>query len=112
MYHAVSYAAVYYALNNTNQSATESAAVLTWAPVSCTATSLTVFSQQAATITVTLRTGSASSLTDSTLSCSVATNQSCTATGSVFVAAGSFADLMITRPDSNPSGVWTVLTCN
>ena len=47
----------YYSLNNTNQGANETASVLTWVPQGCSATRLDVFSQQGATITVTLRTG-------------------------------------------------------
>ena len=112
MYHAVSYAAQFYSLNNTNQSATETPAVLSWVPNGCTATKLSAFSLQAATITVTLRTGTPGSMADSALSCSVSTGQSCTATGSVSVAAGAFVDIGVYHPDSNPSAVWVALTCN
>jgi hypothetical protein len=112
MYHAVSYANTFYSLNNPNQSATESVAVLSWVPNACSATSLVVYSQQAQTITVTLRTGQPGNMADSALSCQVSTGQSCTATGSVSVAGGSFVDIGITHPDSNPSGVWFALSCN
>ena len=112
MNHAVSYAAVYYSLNNTNQSATETPAVLTWVPQGCSATRLDVYSQQNATITVTLRTGTPGAMADTALSCSVSTGQSCSATGSIAVGVGGFVDLSILHPDSNPSGVWTALSCN
>ena len=112
MYHAVSYLAVYYSVNNTNQAAAETPAVLSWVPNGCTATTLTAFSQQAATITVTLRAGTPGAMADTALSCSVATGQSCTSTGTVPVAAGSFLDLGVYHPDSNPSGVWVAVSCN
>ena len=112
MYHAVSYANTYYSAGNTNQSSSETTAVLTWVPSGCTATQVVAFSQQAATITVTLRTGTPSAMADSALSCSVATGQSCTATGAVAVPAGGFLDIGITHPDSVPSGVWVAVSCN
>jgi hypothetical protein len=111
-YHAVSYAATYYSVNSTNQSATETTSVLTWVPNACTATQLVAFSEQAQTITVTLRTGTPGAMADSALSCSVATGQSCTATGSVAIPAGGFVDLGIAHPDSNPSAVWVAVSCN
>ena len=112
MYHAVSYAATYYSVNNTNQSASETPSVLTWVPQGCSATRLDVFSQQGATITVTLRTGAPGAMADSVLSCQVATGKSCSVTGSVAVAAGQFVDIGITRSDSNAVGVWTAVSCN
>jgi len=112
MYHAVSYAAEYYSLNNTNQSASETASVLTWIPQGCSATQLDVYSLQGGTILVTLRAGSPTAMADTTLSCSVATGQSCSATGTVAIPAGSFIDLSITQANSTPSGVWTALSCN
>ena len=112
MYHSVSYAATYYSVNNTNQSATEAVSVLTWLPTGCTATQLTVFSQQAATITVTMRVGTPGSMVNSALTCQVSQSQSCTATGSVTLSAGSFIDLSITQSNSNPSGVWSIVACN
>jgi len=112
MVHSVSYAATYYSVNNTNQSATETTSVLTWVPNACTATQLVAFSEQAQTITVTLRTGTPGAMTDSALSCQVATGQSCSATGSVAIAAGGFVDLGIAHPDSNPSAVWVAVSCN
>ena len=112
MYHSVSYAATYYSINNTNQSSTETASVLTWIPTGCTASQLTVFSQQAATITVTMRVGTPGSMVNSALTCQVSQSQSCTGTSPVTVSAGSFIDLAITHSDSNPSGVWTLVACN
>lgn len=112
MYHAVSYAAVYFAINNTNQSANETAAVLAWVPAGCTASKLVVYSMQAATITVTLRMGTPGNMADTALACQVSTGASCTASGAVAVAAGSFVDLSIAHSDSNPAGVWTALSCN
>jgi hypothetical protein len=115
MYHAVSYSG-YYSVNNTNQAAAETASVLTYVLAGCTATKLVAFSQQAQTITVTLRVGVPGSaltpMADSALSCKATNGQSCTATGSVSVAAGEFIDVGIYGADSNPSAVWTALTCN
>jgi collagen type VII alpha len=112
MYHAVSYAATYYSIANTNQAAGESTAVLTWVPAGCSATRLDVFSQQGATITVALRVGMPGAMADSALSCQVSTGKSCSAAGAVAVPAGGFMDVGITHADSNPVGVWTVVTCN
>ncbi len=112
MYHSVSYAATYYSINNTNQSSTEVASVLTWVPTGCTATQLTVFSQQAATITVTMRVGTPGSMVNSALTCQVSQSQSCTATSPVTISAGSFLDLSIVNSNSNPSGVWSLVACN
>jgi len=110
--HAVSYVATYYAVNNTNQNVNEVQQVLTWVPNGCTATQLTVFSEQGATITVTLRVGTIGGMADSALSCQVATGGSCTVNGSVAVPAGGFIDLGVTHSDSTAAGVWTALTCN
>jgi hypothetical protein len=112
MYHAVSYTSVYYSVNNTNQAATETPAVMSWVPNGCSATKLTAYSQQAATITVTLRAGTPGAMADTALSCAVPTGQSCTATGAVSVPAGGFVDLGVYHPDSNPSGVWVAVSCN
>ena len=112
MYHSVSYTNSYYSVANTNQGASETTGVLTWVPTGCTATQLVAFSQQAATITVTLRTGTPGTMADSALSCSVATGQSCTSTGAVAVPTGGFLDIGITHPDSVPSGVWVAVSCN
>lgn len=112
MYHAVSYSAKFYSINNTNQSATETAPVLSWVPDGCSASKLVVYSQQAATITITLRSGTPGSMLNTTLTCQVATNQSCTSTVPVAIAAGNFVDLEIDNADSNPVGVWSAVTCN
>ena len=112
MYHAVSFAANFYSVNNTNQSASETSAVLTYVPDGCSATRLVVYSQQAATVTATLRVGTPGAMADSALSCQVATGQRCTATGTVAVPAGGFVDIGITHSDSNPSGVWVAVSCN
>jgi len=112
MYHAVSFSANYYSVNNSNASASESASVLTWVPSACTATALTVFSEQSSTITVTLRQGTPGNMLDTALSCMVATGSSCTAAGNVAVAAGSFVDLEITGESGVAAGVWTALSCN
>ncbi len=112
MYHSVSYAATYYSVNNTNQSANETASVLTWVPGGCSATRLDVFSQQGGTITVTLRVGSPGAMADSALSCQVSTANRCSMTGTVAVATGQFVDIGIRYSDSNPAGVWTAVSCN
>ena len=111
MVHQVSYAAAYYSVTNTNQSATETASVMTWIPKGCTATQLQVFSQQGATITVTLRVGTPGAMVDSSLSCQVATGTSCTATGSISVPASGFVDLYVAHADSVAQGVWAALSC-
>ncbi len=111
MVHQVSYAAVYYAVNNPSQSASEESSVLTWVPNGCTATQLQVFSQQGSTITVTLRAGTPGAMADTSLSCQVATGTSCATTGSVSVPAGGFVDLSVAHADSIAQGVWTALSC-
>ena len=112
MYHAVSFNSVYYSVNNTNSSASETAQVLTWVPAGCTATSLAVYSQQSNPITVTLRTGTPGAMTNSALSCTAASGGTCTASGSIAVPAGSFVDLSVSGASGTPSGVWTALACN
>jgi len=112
MYHAVSFSFTYYALNNTNSSVDELPSVLTWVPTACTATNLSVYSQQGNSITVTLRQGTPGNMASTTLSCLVASNAACTVTGSVTVSAGSFLDLTVTGANGTPSGVWTALICS
>jgi hypothetical protein len=112
MYHAVSFSFFYYSVNNTSSSATEVPAVLTWVPAGCTATRLVVYSQSSNTINVTLRQGLPGGMADTALVCSVAAGASCTATGSVAVAAGNFVDLNITGASSTAAGVWTALACD
>jgi hypothetical protein len=111
MYHSVSFNTLYYAVNSPNASATETASVLAWVPQACTATQLSVYSQQSVTITVTLRVGTPSSMANTALSCQVSTNSSCTSTGSVTVTAGQFVDVTITSASGTSAGVWTALQC-
>jgi hypothetical protein len=118
MVHAVSFNYLYYSVNNSNASATEvgtasaPASALTWVPAGCTATALNVYSQQANTITVTLRSGASGSMENTSLSCSAAPGVPCAATGSVAIAAGSFVDLGISGASGTAAGVWTALACN
>lgn len=112
VYHAVSFSANFYSVNNGNQNANETGAMLSWVPGGCTATKLTVFSLQAATITVTMRVGMPGAMVDSGLTCQVSAGTTCTGLGSVPVPAGGFVDLNIAHADSNPSGVWSALNCN
>ncbi|GGA59855.1 hypothetical protein GCM10011507_09220 [Edaphobacter acidisoli] len=112
MYHAVSFATSYYSVNNSNASATEGQSVLTWVPAGCTATSLAVYSTQGNTITVTMRQGAPGSMADTALACTASSNASCTVSGSIAVAAGSFVDLSISGANGTAAGVWTALSCN
>jgi hypothetical protein len=107
----------YYSVSNTNASATESAALLTWVPAGCTVTALSVYSQLTASTTLTLRafanpTASATTL----LTCTVAVgpaSTSCTVPDDTQVTAGYFIDYRATNQNgpTNP-GIWTALTCN
>jgi len=110
MYHGVSFAMIYYAVNTPNANMAE-ASVLAWVPQGCTATELEVYSQQSATITVTLRAGFVGALQDTPLSCSMATNSSCKVLGFVVIAAGEFIDLRIDSASGVTAGVWTSLQC-
>jgi len=115
-YHAVSFSATYYSVNlpnaSTNETGTTSTTgVLAWVPNGCTASQLSVYSQQSNTITVTLRVGTPGSMSNSTLSASVSPNSSYTATGTVTIAAGQFIDYEISSASGTPAGVWTALTC-
>jgi hypothetical protein len=118
MYHAVSDANLYYSVNSPNASATEigtaatPASALTWAPSGCTATALNVFSEQANTITVTLRAGTPGNMVDTALVCTASPGVACIASGSVTVPAGSFVDLSIAGASGTTAGVWTALACN
>jgi collagen type VII alpha len=112
MYHAVSYNTLYYAVNSPNASATEAGgAVLAWVPLGCTATELDVYSQQSGAIKVMLRSGSPGTMANTTLSCSPATNGSCTASGAVTIPAGGFIDLVVSAASGTTAGVWTSLQC-
>ena len=112
----------YYSVSNSTATLSEQGAfsapysVETWVPNGCTATALNVYSQQNGPITITLRastTSAPASMADTPLVCSsVAAGTSCSATGSVAIPAGSFVDLRIDGADTNPSAVWTALTCS
>jgi hypothetical protein len=110
MYHGVNYNSAYYSVNTPNASNTE-APVMAWVPMGCTATELDVYSQQTGAITVTLRAGPAGALVNTALSCSPATNGSCTSLGTVAIAAGEFIDLTISKASGTTAGVWTALQC-
>jgi hypothetical protein len=110
-YHGVSFNANFYSINNTNSSVSEDASILTWIPAGCTTNSLTVYSQQGNTITVTLRSGVPGSMAATTMVCAVSSHSSCTSTEAVPVPAGSFVDLQIAGADGNNAGVWTSLSC-
>ena len=116
VYHAVSFSTTYYSVNLPNASTNEigttsTTGVLAWVPAGCTATQLSVYSQQSNTIVVTLRVGTPGSMANSVLSATVSPNSSVAATGSVTIAAGQFIDYVITSASGTPAGVWTALTC-
>jgi hypothetical protein len=110
MYHAIAALSAFYSVNSSATNATEANTILTWVPAGCTASRLAVFSPQGDSLTVTLRQGTPGSMSNTILSCTVAPN-SCAATGSVLIPAGSFVDLSITAPLLG-ADVWTVLSCN
>ena len=112
VYHSVSLLTLYYSVNASTSSLTEDQSVLTWVPGGCTATTLTVYSQQSNAVTVTLRQGTPGSMSNTALSCSVAPGTTCTATGSVVVPAGSFLDFNLTGESSLAAGIWTALSCH
>lgn len=112
MYHAVSFSDLFYSVNNTNSAAHEDTLVLTWVPSGCTATSLSVYSQQANAITVVLRQGAPGSMVDTSLACTAASGGVCAATGSVAIAAGSFVDLNVSNASGTAAAVWMALVCS
>ena len=112
IYHAVSYNSTYYSVTNSNSSGTEADSVLTWVPAGCTATQLSVFSRQGNPVTVTLRQGTAGTMADTALACTVASGSSCTESGNVTVGPGSFVDLSVKGANGNVSSVWIALACN
>jgi len=112
MYHPVSYATTYYAVNSSAASATETSTVLAWVPLGCTVTRLDVYSQQSGNVKVTLRTGTATSMADTTISCTPSTSGSCPALGSVAIPAGNFIDFRFDNASGTVAGVWTSLQCN
>jgi collagen type VII alpha len=113
-YHPASDAMTYYAVNSSASAASgpETGAVLAWVPLGCTATRLDVYSQQSNSVTVTLRTGTATSMANTTISCAPAPNGSCTALGSVAIAAGNFIDFIFSGASGTTAGVWTSLQCS
>jgi hypothetical protein len=112
MYHPVSFNTQYYALNSPNASNTEGDSVMAWVPKGCTATELDVTSHQSGTVTVTLRVGTtASTMSNTALTCMPSTSGSCPVMGSVPIPAGSFVDLEITGASGTVAGVWTSLQC-
>ncbi len=112
VFHSVSFSTSFYAVNAATASASESQAVLAWIPRGCSAVRLDVASQQSNTVTVTLRAGTPGAMADTALSCAASSGGSCTATGAVSVAAGSFIDFAIAGPSGTPAGVWTQLECD
>jgi collagen type VII alpha len=110
IYHTVAALSAFYSVNTSSANATEMNSLLTWVPTGCTASRLAVFSPQGDSLTVTLRQGTPGNMSSTTLSCTIAPN-SCTATGSVTIPAGSFVDLSVTAPLLG-ADVWTVLSCN
>jgi hypothetical protein len=112
MYHSVSFNFVYYSVNSSNASASEGVSILTWVPAACTATSLTVFSQQTNAVTVTLRQGTPGAMANTALACVATSGVSCSVTASVPVAAGSFVDLSVTGASGTAAGVWTAVGCS
>ncbi|WP_334267757.1 DNRLRE domain-containing protein [Edaphobacter sp. HDX4] len=111
-YHSVSFSTNYYSVNSANANANELATILTWVPAGCTATTLSVYSQQGNTIQVILRSGLPGAMADTALACSASTNSSCTATGNVSIAAGSFVDLRVQGSSGLAAPVWTAVACN
>jgi hypothetical protein len=112
MYHSVSFNNIFYSVNNANESLTEVTSVLTWVPAGCTATNLSVFSQQSNTILVTLRQGTPTTMANTTMACLVTSGSACTVTGSVAVGAGNFVDLSVSGASGTAAGVWMALGCN
>jgi hypothetical protein len=51
-------------------------------------------------------------MSDTALACSASTNSSCTATGNVSIAAGSFVDLRVQGSSGLAAPVWTAVACN
>lgn len=112
VYHPVSFATTYYAVNTSNASASETASVLSYVARHCSASRLDVYSLQSALITVTLRAGTPGSMTGTALSCSASSNSSCFATGSATITAGEFLDLQITGASGTSAGVFTSVECD
>ncbi len=113
IYHAVSYAYSYYAINTTNSSASEATSVLAWMPRACTLARLDVFSQQFGSIRVTVRVGTPGNMADTALSCIPSSSTgSCSVTAATSVVAGQFLDLRVDYSSGTPAGVWTAVECD
>jgi hypothetical protein len=112
MYHLVSFNFNFYSESNTNAGASEDVSVLTWVPEGCTATSLNVYSQQLNPINVVLRQGTPGNMTDTALACKAASGGTCSVTGSVTIAAGSFVDFGVSNANGTPAAVWIALRCS
>jgi hypothetical protein len=112
VYHSVSFTVPFQSVNNANSAASETDSVLTWVPTGCTATTLSVFSHQTNTVTVTLRAGTPGSMANTVLVCSVSPGAACTVSGNVTVAAGDFVDYNMTGSSGTGLGIWTALACN
>lgn len=112
MFHTVSFYSIFYSISNTNASGSEDASVLTWVPSGCTATTLSVYSQQSNAISVVVRQGTPGHMADTALTCQAAGGGSCAATGSVAVAAGNFVDFGVSGANGTPAAVWMALACN
>lgn len=112
MYHAVSFNYHFYSVSNTNSAFSEDTSVLTWVPLGCTATTLSVYSKQSNPITVVLRQGDPGSMADTALTCAAAAGGTCSVTGSVPVPAGSFVDYSVSGMNGTAAGVWMALGCS
>ena len=103
----------YYSISTSSGGATETDALVAWMPRACTATRLDVFSKQSGSIQVTLRSGPYGSLSDTVLTCTPSGSpNTCSVTGTVAVAAGSFLDLRIDYSSGTAAPVWTAVECN
>jgi hypothetical protein len=112
IYHSVSFISTYYAVNSATASNAETLADLTWVPEACTVSQLHVYSQQANTITVTLRQGTPGNMANTTMACAASTNTPCSATGSAAISAGNFIDFSITGANGTAAAVWIAFSCD
>jgi len=112
MYHAVSFNYYFYSVSNTNAAFSEDTSILTWVPLGCTATTLSVYSKQSNPIAVMLRQGLPGSMADTALTCTAASGGTCSVTGSVPVPAGSFVDYSVSGMNGTAAAVWMSLGCS
>lgn len=112
MYHAVSFNYHFYSVSNTNAASSEDISVLTWVPLGCTATTLSVYSKQGNPITVVLRQGVPGSMADTAMTCAAGSNGTCSVTGSVPVPAGNFVDYSVSGMNGTAAAVWMSLGCS